>query len=668
MGRTNAGNSFFGPDIEGSETRALQLTDKYRRAWLEDVFHLEKRHGRNAPLPAANAHIGSSISQKRIAALLAVVAIFFAVFFLRLAGLQLQGGGGYRALAEGNRQRILPIPSERGLFFDRNGVQLVKNVPKFSLALIPQDLPRNADERMRVIARLSELTNQEASVIEGELQKFGSYSYESVVVKEDLPYETALAIQIASADLRGIHIQRGSKRLYLDGAAATSTPAMSALSLAHILGYLGKLDEEELASLYTLGYLPSDDVGKTGLELQYETELRGTYGRRRIEVNALGREQSVIAEEAPKPGRHLRLTIDYDMQAALEKIVRSTLAANDLTKAAAIALDPNTGDILAMVSIPAFDNNDFSGGISREAYDAYIANPDHPLFNRAISGAYPSGSAIKPAIAAAALEDGVITPATTFPSTGGLRVAEWFFPDWLPGGHGDTSVTKAIAWSVNTFFYTIGGGYQDFAGLGIDRISAYLRKFGFANQLGIDIPGEASGFLPSKEWKEETKNERWYIGDTYNVSIGQGDVLVTPLQIAEMTAAIANGGTLFTPRVVAATIDPVTSASSAIEPAIIRSEIIRPEYLRIVRQGMRECVEYGSCRSMSLLPFAVAGKTGTAQWSSTKEPHAWFTSFAPYEHSEIVVTVLVEEGGEGSAIAAPIAREFYQWWGTNRLR
>ena len=226
-----------------------------------------------------------------------------------------------------------------------------------------------------------------------------------------------------------------------------------------------------------------------------------------------------------------------------------------------------------------------------------------------------------------------------------------------------TNVRHSLAQSVNTFYYYIGGGYNNFDGLGVDRITTYLKKFGFAKKLGIDILGEATGFLPSKQWKQDQKGERWYIGDTYNLSIGQGDLLVTPLQIAAMTTVVANNGTLYKPHVVQKLIDPISKKESPIEPEIIRSNFINPVYLSTIRAGMRDCVTYGSCLRLSLLSFEAAGKTGTAQWNRNKEPHAWFTSFAPYENPEIVLTVLVEEGGGGSRIAAPIAYEFYDWWG-----
>jgi len=633
------------------------LSKRDKNLWVENSFSFDGQVGRNIPLPQSKLHIGTNFNKKD--------AIFFFIFILIIIGtilgrviyLQTVKGEYYQAYSQTNRQRIIPIPSERGLVLDANNVELTKNIPNFSLALVPQDLPRKEDEREEIVKHLASLTNQEEDIIREKIEEYGNYSYESIIIQEDLDYETAISIQIAAGDLPGLHIQKSSKRLYTTGAAATTTE-----SLAHIVGYQGKLNREELDLLYKDGYLPSDNIGKTALEKQYETELRGTYGRKTIEVDALGKQQKALGEEAPIPGKHLTLSLDTNIQEALENIIKTELSKAEKYRASGIVINPQNGEILALVSLPGFDNNDFSGGIDKKTYAKYTTNENNPLFNRSIAGTYPSGSVIKPAIATAALQEGLINNKTSFSSTGGVRVGQWFFPDWQAGGHGITNVTKSLAWSINTFYYIIGGGYEDFTGLGVDKIIEYLKKYGLSKELGIDLPGEKPGFLPSKEWKEEKKGERWYIGDTYNLSIGQGDLLVTPLQIASMTSVIANGGTLYKPHLVKKIIDPVTKEVKKIEPTIIENNIANKSHIETVKLGMRECVTYGSCRRLDSLPFTTAGKTGTAQWSSTKEDHAWFTSFAPYENPEIVVTILVEEGEGGSLIATPIAHEFYKWW------
>ena len=656
--------NIFASDFDGLAYK--NLNGKYNKVWVEDSIVFEKKTGKQVANHKSNSYVGSSFYGKKTILSFVFLLIIFILLIANVFFLQIVRGNHYRGLAENNRQRIIPIPAERGLIFDRNGIQITKNIPNFSVTLVPQDLPKNNESRETIIKRLASITNQPEDDIRDNLEEYGSYSFESIIILEDVDYETALKILIESSDLPGIRIQRGSKRLYTnyntpENTASTSTP----FSLSHLLGYLGKLNQNELDKLYSKGYLPSDSIGKTGIEKSYEDDLRGTYGRRRIEVNAFGKEQNILAEEVPIPGKHLYLTIDETVQKKLEEIMTTHLKNIDKERASGIVMNPQNGEILAMVSLPAFDNNDFSGGIDQASYSKYTENKNNPLFNRAIAGTYPSGSTIKPAIASAALQEGIINSATSFLSNGGLWVSSWFFPDWQAGGHGITNVRKSIAWSVNTFYYYIGGGYNDFVGLGVQKITEYLREFGFASKLGIDIPGEQPGFVPSKEWKEETKDERWYIGDTYNLSIGQGDLLATPLQIASMTSVIANKSTLYKPHLVKTKINALTEKEEDIKTEIINKDFIDPAYLNIVKLGMKDCVDYGSCRRLSLLPFSSGAKTGTAQWSSTKDDHAWFTSFAPYDNPQVVVTILIEEGIGGSETAAPIAYEFLNWLGNS---
>ena len=650
--------------IESTESLHLFGAKKGKTTWVEESFSVESDTGRHRPLPNSGRHVGSSLQARYINIVFAGITVVLLAIIIRLLMLQVVHGSSYLAKAEGNRHRDVPIASERGLIFDRNGIQLTKNIPNLSLALIPQELPRDVIEREKIIRRLSAITGNETTAIRDLLDEYGAYSYDSIVLEENIPYEQALAIEIAAADLPGIGIEQGSKRLYLqDADTATLEIASSSLrSLSHVLGYAGKLNREELDALREKGYYSNDTIGKTGIEKTYETALRGTYGVTRREVDVLEREQKVLAETPPIPGQHLYVSIDIRAQHALEAALQRSLALNGKTRGAAIAMDPRTGAILAIVSLPTFDNNHFSGGISAAQYAEYVEDERNPLFNRAISGSYPSGSTIKPAVAAAALQEGIINSRTSFLSQGGLAVGQWFFPDWQGGGHGATNVRKSLAWSVNTFYYYIGGGYKGFEGLGVDKITYYLRRFGIGDRLGVDLPGEATGFLPSRDWKERVKEERWYIGDTYNLSIGQGDLLATPLQVAAMTATVANGGDLYKPHVVSYTQNAQTKETTVVEPELIRTDVIDEGYLNIIRNGMRDCVTYGSCRSLATMPVAISGKTGTAQWSNTKEPHAWFTSFAPHDDPEIVVTVLVEEGEGGSQSATPVAKEFYTWW------
>lgn len=323
---------------------------------------------------------------------------------------------------------------------------------------------------------------------------------------------------------------------------------------------------------------------------------------------------------------------------------------------ALVAIDPRNGEILALASAPTFDNNLFTQQKDPAALAALFQDERNPLFFRPTDGQYPSGSTMKPFVASAALSLGVITPTTTVNSTGGIRVGQWFFPDWQSGGHGITNVRKAIAQSVNTFFYMVGGGGDGFQGLGVSRLVPFLARFGFGQASGIDLPGEAIGLLPTPEWKEETKNERWYIGDTYHLAIGQGDVLVTPLQMAVATAAIANGGTVYQPRLVT-TVEDAAGRRSALGPQTKGELVASSQTLAVVREGMRDGVLDGSSRAMQSLPVSSAGKTGTAQFGNGSATHAWFTAFAPYEDPTLAIAVVVESGGEGHAAALPVARD-----------
>ncbi len=638
-----------------------------------DTVDFKEATGKQMAVPHTNMYLGSGLRNVIPVGFFILIILVFGGFVARFLQLQFTEGDAYRLRAERNRQRTVPIVAERGHVFDINEVQLTANIPTFSIALVPQHLPRTQEGRRELAERLASLTGEQAELILENITTYGSYSYESIIIQEDISYETALHILTQTSDLPGIYIHRASKREYLlnqptDG---TFTPyPTTTYSLSHVLGYLGKLNDRELERLRDQGYLTSDTLGKTGIEQYYELYLRGVYGEQKLEVDAFGREQSVLSEKAPLPGNHVQLTLDLELQRIAEESLNRGLNALEQTRGSVVVVDVKTGAIRALVSIPAYDNNDFSGGISQEKYQSYIEDEAQPLFNRSIAGTYPSGSTIKPIVSGAALQEGVITSRTTVRSTGGVEVGAFFFPDWKAGGHGLTNIRSSLAWSVNTFYYYIAGGHQNVPRidpLGIERLSYYLHAFGLGKRLGVDLPAEASGFIPSKDWKEEVKNESWYIGDTYNLSIGQGDLLVTPLQLTSMIASIANGGDLYKPYLLHRVHNPLDNTYIETEPSVIQIQPVEETYLNTVRLGMRDCVLYGSCRRLKTVPVTIAGKTGTAQWSSKKEPHAWFTSFAPYNDPEIAVTVLIEEGIGGSDSAIPVAEEIYRWWAANRM-
>ena len=602
-------------------------------------------------------YMGSAVSALKRTSFFTSLALLLVLIAGRAAQLQIVEGDAYGSKAEGNRSRIVSIPSDRGVMYDRNGVPLVRNMPIFAVTVIPADLPKDSALRRAAIERIASILAVSADDITANLDAFKKHPASPVTVAQGITHDQAVLIRIASGTIPGVSLETASRREYL----ATDV----ARSLSHVVGYEGRVTEAELADAAMRQYSPSDLVGKTGLERAYESALRGTYGVRRMEVDAVGRRKNVIAEEPGSAGKNLILSIDLDLQSAADKALRDELHAIGRKRGSAVVTDVRTGDVLALVSEPSFDDNLFSHGITQDAYAALTGDPDMPLFPRAIAASLPSGSVFKPVVAAAAFDEHIVDESTSFLSTGGIHVGEWFFPDWKAGGHGVTNLAKAIAESVNTYFYIVGGGLDGRAGLGVERIAAYARKFGFGANSGIDLPNENAGFLPSKEWKERTTGERWYVGDTYHLAIGQGDLLVTPLQINMMTGVFANGGTLMKPRVVAA----MTTANGArenVSPTVITKQVVSPEAIAAVRKGMRQTVTAGSARSLGDLPFPVAAKTGTAQWRTGRSTHAWFTAFGPFDKPEIAVTVMIEEGGEGSSVAAPVAKSIFRAWAAER--
>lgn len=591
-------------------------------------------------------------SQIRLGVLFILFFLSITIIFAQLLFLQIFYGTYYRSIAEGNRIRIHRLGAQRGLIYDRNETILADNTHNFLLVIVPVDFPKDRRKRVELVSRLLPFTQKSYGEIMEMIEGADDYSYQPIVIEENLSYGQALQVRLLTMEYSGIRLDIGSRRVYYNS---------EVMSLSHILGYMGKINEEELKK-YPDIYVLNDSLGKSGIEYQYEVILRGQAGREKVEVDALGRKKETLAYLKARPGNNLILSIDIQIQKKLEAILKKYLGLNRKRRAAVILLDPNNGQVLSLISWPSYNNNIFSEGISPKDFASLLEDPDRPLFPRSIQGTYPSGSTIKPVLAAAALQEGLITPRTTFLSSGGIQINKWFFPDWKAGGHGLTDLRKALAESVNTYFYIIGGGYKNFPGLGIEKIYAHYRKAGLGQPLGIDLPGESSGLVPTPEWKAEKKGERWYIGDTYHVSIGQGDILVTPLQVASWTAMIGNGGKLYQPSVVLADVDSLTQKRENQNPVILENSFTQSQYLAAVKQGLRDAVVYGSAHGLSDLPIQVAGKTGTAQWSEKNEYHSWFTSFAPYPDPEIVLTILIEEGGEGSRTAVPLAHEFFLWW------
>lgn len=572
------------------------------------------------------------------------------LLLLRIFYLQVVEGADYRNRSEGNRITEHRIPAPRGVIYDSAGAILAKNIPNFTLRVTAVEmLHRTHPEYEQEYKKLEEIV-QSAGIATEDLAAAVQQSRTtglSVVVADQIAYETAMNLIIDLQNVAGAEVEVAYAREY------THDPAYS-----HLIGYTGKMNAEEYEAHLGEGYALDDFIGKTGIEYAYELVLRGKNGNERVEVNSRGIQTSILSSIDPVPGENIHMTIDPKLQALLYEKLSAMVEEQKLPGASAVILDPRTGAVRAMVSYPSFDLNAFAGGIDSETYKKYIEDERRPLFNRSISGEYPSGSTFKMVVAAAALEEGVITRNTTVQSTGGLRIDQYFFPDWRSGGHGTVNVIGALSDSVNTFFYLAGGGDNETTtGLGVDRITEYGRKFGLDSTTGIDIPGEADGFLPSKAWKEEYKNEPWYIGDTYHLAIGQGDLLVTPLQVAYYTSIFANGGTAYKPHLVSHTTNEYGETIQTFSAQIQNEQVVSPTSINTVREGMRDAVLNGSARSLQQLPVSSAGKTGTAQFGSGEKTHSWFSAFAPYDSPEIAIAVLVEEAGGGNDAAVPIARE-----------
>ena len=555
-------------------------------------------------------------------------------------------GRYYSEIAQGNSIRHIAIKAPRGKIYDRFGQTLTHNIPGINLIAIPADLPKKTLERKDIAGKLAEILKANEGEIWGTMEKLDPYSISPILLKENISQEEALVILEKEKELQGIKIEKTAIRSYNDG-----------LIFSHILGYEGKIKKEELEE--NPDYLLTDCIGKLGLEKSYEKYLRGEHGAFKVEVDSLGNVKKELGIIEPQLGSDLILNIDSGLQKKIFDALSGVLKEEEIKKAAAVAIDPRDGGVLALVSLPSFDNNLFAGGISPNDYQKLINDPSQPLFNRAISGEYPPGSTIKPLIAAAALSEKVINENTQIESRGGIRVGNYFFGDWK--AHGFTDVKKAIAVSSDVFFYSVGGGYGGIEGLGMNRMKKYDNLFGLGNFSGIDIPGEAEGLIPDEKWKKDVIGEKWYVGDSYHAAIGQGFITATPLQIANCAAAIANGGTLYQPRIVSQ-IKKSDGESINRDAKIIGGKLASDKIIKIVQEGMRMTVTEGTAAILNDLPVAVAGKTGTAQFGTEDKTHGWFVSYAPYKNPKIAMAVLVEGQTKNEYNAVPITKKIYEWY------
>jgi penicillin-binding protein 2 len=623
------------------------LTDlkkfKVKRRFKEEIepeeILLDSKRLKESP-DSEKEKIEKPIKENIFTIFLISIAVILGLLLFKSFELQIIKGSYWQSMADENRIRSYPINPLRGIIYDKNKIPLAINVPKLDVVVVPADLAKRKDFN-RIIERLAQTLEKPKEEIGKKIEENIGLPY-PIIVEEDIPTEKALLMESEFSDVPEISVNKDSRRQYLDGPV-----------FAHVLGYLGKAGKEEVSGK---NYFLDDYVGRSGIENIYEDLLRGIYGEELIEVDNLGIKQSVLAVKEPIVGKDLVLSIDAELQKEIYNTLKAELNILNTSKAAAVAINPRDGKILALVSFPSFDNNEFIKGLSFEEFNKIEQNKNEPLFNRAISGNYPPGSTIKPLIASAVLQEEVINPDKKINCLGSINLVDkynpnvfWTYNDWK--AHGITDMIKAIAESCDVYFYTVGGGYGDIEGLGIENIGKYLKMFGWGKNLGIDLPNEKPGFIPNSEWKKQTRNEDWFVGDTYNCSIGQGDITVSPLQVTAAISVVANGGKLFQPQLL-----------NDLEPKIINQDFIKKEFLETVRKGMREAVVSGSSRALADLPVQAAAKTGTAQVSKTLAPHSWFTVFAPYENPRIVLTILVENGGEGSSTALPVAKQILAWY------
>ncbi len=627
-----------------------------------------------------------NLSKWRLAALRITIVLAFILLSAQLWRLQVVQGETYREQADYNRLRLVAVPASRGIIYDRQRTLLARNIPSFTVSIVPADLPSaQANRRVTVVSpgqptdedvfnRLAALLQMDSNQIKGLVTAGRAAPFQPVVIRSNVERDTAFIIEEEHLSLPGVIVDTEAVRQYLEGPLLT-----------HILGYVGRISESEYQAQKDT-YALNDKIGKTGIELTFEEELRGSKGKKQIEVDAAGREVRVLpgAVITPTSGHNLILTLDLGLQRKAQEALAEGLRKADVKSGVVVALDPQTGEILALVSLPTYDNNLFSGDIKQDDLSLLINDPLHPLFNRAIGGAYPPGSIFKMVTASAGLQEGVISKNTQVTCSGKLVIPDkyspntkWTFPCWLPQGHGVVNVIEALAQSCDVFFYTVAGGFENFVGLdsGSDstRLAKYARDFGLGAKTNLDLPGEAAGLVPSNAWKLAQPWNKlaipWVTGDTYNMGIGQAFVLVTPLQMVNIAATVANGGTLYKPQIVRQVIDADGKVVRPFSPQVIRKVPVDKTQLDLVKQGMRAAVTRGTARAIDLPePYLqAAGKTGTAEYGEVdayghKPAHAWFVTFAPLENPRIALVVFVEGGGNGALVSVPIANKIMRYY------
>ncbi|MBW1721427.1 MAG: penicillin-binding protein 2 [Deltaproteobacteria bacterium] len=584
---------------------------------------------------------------------LLVVFVFFALVF-RLWYLQLIKGSEYRIKSENNRIRLQDIPPFRGMIFDRQGDLLVDNRPSYDMYIIPEDV-QDKDKLLDNLGELADLDREQA------LQRLSAgrkYPFRPVLIKRDLSWPELARVETNLYNLPGVMIQVKPQRNYLFGKFAS-----------HVIGYLGEISETQLASGRYPDNKRGDLIGKYGVEMCWQKQLNGFRGGEQVEVDAAGRKLRVISRKPPVSGANIALTLDKDLQILAEECLNGK-------KGAVVALDPGTGEILAMASRPAFDPNLFIRGIDPKEWRRIVSSKDSPLQNRAIAGQYPPGSVFKIVVALAGLEEGILDPSEEVFCNGSYTVGRRSYRCWKRGGHGPMALHDALVQSCDVYFYKLGRR------LGVDKIAEYAERLGLGHRPGFDLGMDKPGLIPTTRWKLKRWGIPWQPGETISTSIGQSYVLVTPLQMALMIAAIFNGGVLYQPQVIK-WVGKDGRMIREFKPVLKRRLNAKPENLELIKYALVGVVNEprGTGRRAKVKGITVAGKTGTAQVVTLEKEkiakaggevppefrdHAWFVAVAPAEHPRLAIAVLVENGGHGGSAAAPIAGRLIEAYFTGK--
>ena len=595
-------------------------------------------------------------SLSRFLTFVLIVVVAVSGLTARLFYLQIVDGKHLATQATRNRTVLESIQSPRGLIYDRNGRPLVTNVPTFVVKLRPSDLP--LDQRPVVVGRLAALLGMTAAEINATIDGNPGSNFDLVRIAGDVDEKTARLISEAGFDMPGVEVAVEARRQYTDG------PLMS-----QILGYTGPVSGEQLLDLKVDGYLPDDLIGKVGLEAEYETQLRGTYGSESVERDASGRKTQVLQTiSEPQPGDSLTLTIDTTEQRNAQKAMLWAMKTVGIKRGVVIAMNPQTGEILAMVSLPTYDNNQFAHGISNAAYAKLLKNPDKPLLNHATQAHYPPGSTYKLVAGTGVLADKKITSATKVMTRPFLKLGSTRFYDWNHRGFGACNIYCGFGHSSDTFFFQMAGK------LGIDRLGFWAKQYGFGQQTGIDLPGEVPGIVPTNQWKQGVFGSQVFPGETYQAGIGQGYDVVTPIQLINAYAALANGGRLNQPQLVRQIVGPDGKVVRPFKPKMIRQLKASPKVLKVMRNAARSTVTLRHTYNLVDLPIKVAGKSGTAEFGTRDSQgrlpfHSWFVGFVPKDprhgsfdaaDSQLVVLAFAYDSRTKGNVATEIVKYFLQ--------